>query len=204
MHVRWLVGAVVVGAAALTVLAIVARGPYDAEGPDATVGGPPLPTTGSVIDALGSLGGREDLSALIGQRVEVVVNIGPRVNDIAFWTGTPPDDLLVVIGRDTRSGSDRQRGEPSDDALSVPVLGMALLRGVIEPLPYAEAMFSWRLTRRDIAVVQERGVYLRVDEVIPLTQPAISAREIDEASRETAPPPGEQVETPLDLPPPLP
>ena len=204
MRVRWLVGAVVVGAAALTVLAVVERGPYEVEDPDTTVGGPPLPTTGTAVAALGSLGGREDLSPLIGRRVEVVADIGSRVNDVAFWTGSPPDDLLVVIGRDTRSGAERQRGEPSGDALSVPVRGVAVLRGLIEPLPHAEAMFSWRLTRRDIAVAHERGVYLRVDEVVPLAVPVISAREIDEAARETAPPPGEQVETPLGLPPPQP
>jgi hypothetical protein len=204
MRARWLVLIVVLGAAALTLLAVVERGPYEVDHPDATVGGPPLPTTGTAIAAVARIGGLEDLSELVGQRVELAVDIGKAVNDVAFWSGSPPDQLLVVINRGGRSARDQSLGRAAGDPLSAPVQGTALVRGVIEPLPYAEAMFSWGLTRRDVAVAQERGVYLRVDEIVPLATPMTSAEAIDEAARETAPPPGEQVETPLNLPPPPP
>ena len=39
--------------------------------------------------------------------------------------------------------------------------------GVIEPLPRAERMYSWNLTRADKAARARRPVYLRVDSAMP-------------------------------------
>jgi hypothetical protein len=129
------------------------------------------------------------------------------MNDVAFWTGTPPDRILAVMNRGTRSALERQLGRPAGADFTLPPRGRVTVRGVVEPLPYPEAMYSWGLTRRDVAVLQERGAYLLVNEIVsvePFVAPPLPAEQVDEFARETAPPPGEQVETPLDIPPPLP
>ena len=207
-RVGWLIGVVTLGIAAVATLLIVPeRGPAEVDQPDAEFGGAPVSTTGTAIAAIEQIGGREDVSELIGRQFDLVVDIGQAVNDVAVWAGTPPDEILVVMNRGTRSGLERQLGLPSDTDFTPPPRGLVTVRGVIEPLPYAEAMYSWGLTRRDVAVVQERGVYLRVNQIVsvePFVAPPLTAEEVDEFGRATAPPPGEPVETPLDPPPPLP
>lgn len=145
--------------------------------------------------------------SLVGDRVELVADIGQAVNDVAFWSGPAADEILVVIDRGTRSGIQRQLGVPSARDFTPPPRGRVTVGGVIEPLPYPEAMYSWGLTRRDVALAQARRVYLRIDRVVsgePFDAHPLAAERVDEFGRETAPPPGEQTETPLDIPPPLP
>lgn len=207
-RVGWLIGVVALGIAMVATLLIVPeRGPAEVDHPDTAFGGAPVSTTGTAMAAIEQIGGREDLTDLVGQQVDLAVDIGQAVNDVAFWIGTPPDQMLVVINRGTRSGVERQLGLPSATDFTPPPRGLVTVRGVIEPLPYAEAMYSWGLTRRDVALAQERAVYLRVNQIVsvePVVAPPLSAEEIDEFDRETAPPPGEQVETPLHVTPPLP
>ncbi len=204
----WLIGVVALGIAAMTTLLMVReREPAEVAHSDTEFPGAPVSTTGTAIAALQQIGGVDDLTELVGQQFDLTVDIGQAVNDVAFWTGTPPNQILVVMNRGTRSGRERHLGLPSDTDVASPPRGLVTVRGVMEPLPYPEAMYSWGLTRRDVAVVQERGVYLRVDEIVsadPFVAPPLTAEEVDEFGRETAPPPGEQVETPLKLPPPRP
>ena len=206
---------VAVGTAAVVVLALMWAG-VDGQSPasvadqqeatfDLAAASPPFTTLNTVVARLRAIGGREDLSAFIGQHLETVLDLGR--NDVAAWAGTPPDTLLIVLDRDTRTAVDRMLGRPAAHDLSPPPRGLVTVRGVIEPLPYAEAMYSWNLTRRDVSVLAERQAYLRVYEVVsryPGIAPPLAAEEVDEWNRETAPPPGEQVETPLQLPPPKP
>lgn len=209
LSVAWFVGAFAVttppgpapGAAALA----------NPEAPIGTVGdidGPPSSTLGTWITGIRSLGGREDLSGLVGHEVRITVDVGRRTNDVAFWIGTPPDDLLVVISRDDRTGADRQLGDPSSTDIGSPPPGAVTIVGTIEKVPYAEATYSWGLTRRDVDLLAERGVYVKATKISSATpdlmDERLTAEELQEAARETASPPGDQVETPLDIPPPLP
>lgn len=154
-------------------------------GTSGTLGGPPASTLGTVITDVRSIGGREDLSEHIGKDVRLVVDIGQAINDVAFWTGDPPDDLLVVIDRGTRDGIERQIGATSGSAFGSPPPGVVTIGGTIEPVPYPEATFSWGLTRRDVNVLAERGVYVRATEVLSSApdRPGerLSVKEIDEA-----------------------
>ena len=204
-RVVWLIAVVVCGVALVSLLLIVPeRGPREVDHPNSIGSGSPVSTTGTPLATLQRIGGRDDLTARVGERAEVVVDIGQAVNDVAFWSGFAADEILIVINRGARSGIQRQVGAPSDTDFTPPPRGLVTVSGVIEPLPYAEAMHSWGLTRRDVAVVQERQVYLRVDRVVsaaPADAAPLRAERVDEFGRETAPPPGEQVETPLDIPP---
>ena len=184
-----------------------AVGPLET-GTTGDLGGPPISTLGTWITDIRSLGGKEDLSEYIGRKVRLVVDSGAVSNDVAFWIGNPPDDLLVVISRGNRTPTDRQLGNPSTSAIGSPPPGAVTIAGTIQPVPYAEATFSWGLTRRDVDLLAERGVYLEATEVISAA-PGIpderrTAEEVEEAGRETAPPPGDEVETPLGVPPPPP
>lgn len=127
-------------------------------------------TLGTLLSEVDSLGGAEDWTELVGRRVRLVVDTNLITNNVAFWTGTPPDDLLVVIERDRRSGREQQLGRPSENPFAQ-VYGtrQATIEGVVEPLPYAEAMFTWGLTRRDVDLLADRGVYLRARELTSTT-----------------------------------
>lgn len=129
----------------------------------------------------------------------MAIDIGQAVNDVAFWAGSPPDELLVVINRGAWSGQRQQLGLPSDTDVTARPRGLVTVRGVVEPLPYAEAMSSWGLTRRDVAVAQERSVYVRVDRIPSAAAATASGRGRRRRCTGTVPPPGEQVETPLDV-----
>ena len=164
---------------------------------------------GTATGDMAALGGAEDLSQLVGQRAIVQVDIGRAVNDVAFWIGTPPNLLLVALDRDTRNGLERQVGLPSDSELAPPPTGIVTLGGVVTELPYAEAMYSWGLTRRDVAMLAERGAYVRIDEILssaPTGPGEHAPARVNEWNRETAPPPGERevIQPPVVVPAPGP
>lgn len=165
------------------------------------IAGPTLSTLGTLISEMRSVGGAEDWSDLVGVRARLVMDTDLITNNVSFWTGNPPDDILVVIRRD-------RRGLPSENPFAR-VVGteFATIEGMVETLPYPEAMFSWGLTRRDIDLLEERGVYFAAYQLVS-TIPAIPRRipsgQLDAWGRETAPPPGQQRETPLHLPAPKP
>ena len=101
----------------------------------------------------------------VGRRMEVQIDIGRYGNDVAFWWGTPPNDILAVIARDVRSAEERASGRPASHPMNLPASGTVTLRGTIEPVPYGEARYSWGLTRADERRLAKKGVYLRLSEV---------------------------------------
>ncbi len=109
--------------------------------------------------------------------------------------------MLVVLDRDTRTSLDRQRGLPSSSRINPPPRGIVTLSGVVTEVPHAEAMYSWRLTRRDADLLAERGVYIRANAIVsarPVVPGEHAPEQVDEWNRETAPPPSER---PIVLPP---
>ena len=121
---------------------------------------------GDVITEVETITGTNDAMALVGRRVDLHVDVHDRANDYAFWVGPPDNRLLVVIGRDTRDGSQRQRGESSSHRIS-PVRGgqRAAISGVIRPAPKAEQRHNWNLTRDDERELADRKVYIDADSV---------------------------------------
>ena len=200
LHRLRLVGLIVLLGVAGMASSWVAARPHELSGPSIGV----LDTW---VAELGGIGGAQDLTEHIGQQVELVIDSGQAMNDVAFWTGWPPDDFLVVISRDTRTAVERQTGRSAATrGLGSPPPGVITVAGVIEPVPYPEATYSWGLTRRDVDLLAERGVFIRLTHVVSSAPHVpgenLSAEEVDEHGRETAPPPGDEVET--TVPPPLP
>jgi hypothetical protein len=117
-----------------------------------------------------------DLRPLEGHEIAFDVD-ARRVNAVAFWMGTPPDDVLVVIDRDVRTDVERQHSRPADRALTAPAAGTVTVRGIVTPVSYPEETYSWTLSRPDTAHLLHRGAYVRVTSVEPVR------------SGESAPPP---------------
>jgi hypothetical protein len=103
----------------------------------------------------------------IGQTMDVQIDVGRHGNDVAFWWGTPPNDILAVIGRDLRSDVERAAGVPAAHAIDAPPTGLVTLRGTVERVPHAEATYSWGLTRADEGRLAAKGVYLRLHQIAP-------------------------------------
>ena len=123
-------------------------------------------TGADVITEIETITGTNDAMALVGRRVDLHVDVHSRANDYAFWVGPPDNRLLVVIGRDTRGGPQRQRGEPSRHRIA-PVRGgqRAAISGVIRRAPKAEQRYSWNLTREDERELSDRKVYIDAEAV---------------------------------------
>ena len=121
---------------------------------------------GDVITEVETITGTNDAMALVGRRVDLHVDVQNRANDYAFWVGSPDNRLLVVIGRDRRTGSQRQRGEAAGHWIA-PVRGgqRAAISGVIRPAPKAEHRYNWNLTRDDDRELADRKVYIAADSV---------------------------------------
>ncbi len=119
-----------------------------------------------VITEIETITGTNDAMALVGRRVDLHVDVQNRANDYAFWVGSPDNRLLVVIGRDTRGGPQRQRGEASQHRIA-PVRGgqRAAISGVIRPAPKAEQRNSWNLTKEDDRELSDRKVYIDAETV---------------------------------------
>jgi hypothetical protein len=78
-RVGWLIGVVALGiAVVVTVLIAPERGPREVDHPDAEFAGAPVSTTGTAPAAIAQIGGREDLTELVGQRFDLVVDMGRR------------------------------------------------------------------------------------------------------------------------------
>ena len=121
---------------------------------------------GDVITEIETITGTNDAMALVGRRVDVHVDVQDRANDHAFWVGSPDNRLLVVIGRDTRDGSERQRGKPSNHRITPVRSGQrAAISGIIRPVPKAEDRYNWNLTRDDERELADRKVYIDADTV---------------------------------------
>jgi hypothetical protein len=121
---------------------------------------------GDVITDIETITGTNDAMSLVGRRVDLHVDVQDRANDHAFWVGSSDNRLLVVIGRDTRDGGQRQRGEPSHHRIA-PVRGgqRAAISGVIRPVPHVEQRYSWNLTKHDEQELADRKVYVDAETV---------------------------------------
>lgn len=135
-------------------------------GTSGTHGDPADARGADLITEIETITGTNDAMALVGRRVDLHVEVQDRANDYAFWVGPADNRLLVVIGRDTRDGSQRQRGEASNHRIA-PVRGgqRAAISGVIRPVPKAEQRFGWNLTRNDERELADRKVYIDADTV---------------------------------------
>jgi hypothetical protein len=113
------------------------------------------------------LGCHQPPRELIGRQMDIQIDIGRYGNDVAFWWGSAPNDVLAVIARDHRSADERASGRPAERAIELPITGVVTLRGTIEPVPYAEATYGWGLTRTDARRLATKGVYLRLHQIVP-------------------------------------
>ena len=147
-----------------------ARGEIGTTGPRGDVPGTGNsgPAATPLTDPLEAIAGPAKVQDLVGRRVELQVQIGQHINDVAFWTRFGDERLLVVLGRDMRDTRRRQAGETAASGL-VPDSGAAILSGRIERVPHAEAMQSWGLTNPDREELLERPVYLRIDRISPVS-----------------------------------
>jgi hypothetical protein len=86
---------------------------------------------------------------------------------VSFWVGEKDNRLLVVMDRDRRTSSQRQRGEvAAHDIAPVHSGETANITGTIQKLPsYTEAMYSWGLSRDDWDDLASRPIYIRADVV---------------------------------------
>jgi hypothetical protein len=128
--------------------------------------GPAAVVAPAIIQELETITGSVDGNELVGRRVDLHVTVREIANETAFWIGEGDNRVLVVLGRDTRDGDDRQRGlPPSHRILTVHAGQQATVSGSVRRLPRAEEMHSWDLTRTDMAELRERPVYIRADAV---------------------------------------
>ena len=124
------------------------------------------PSASNVIHDLETITGVNDGHELVGRRVELNAPVSRHVNDVAFWTGSGDNRLLVVLARDDRDGAERQRGEPSNTGVNSLREGQqAKISGSVQRVPYSEAMYSWGLTNADRAELMDRRIYVRADTV---------------------------------------
>ena len=120
----------------------------------------------NAVTEIETITGVNDGMTLVGRRVDLHVEVQQRANDVAFWVGSPDNRVLVVLGRDNRTGEQRQKGAPSGHGIS-PVRGgqRAAISGVIRPVPPAEQRMSWSLTEADEKELADRKIYIRADTV---------------------------------------
>ena len=110
--------------------------------------------------------GTDNPRTLVGRRVEMTVPVVQDHTLTKFWIGSQDDRLLVVMGRDTRDGAERQASVPPEHAI-VPVHRgqQAVVSGIVERVPRAEERASWDLTAAQTRELERRGVYIRADKV---------------------------------------
>jgi hypothetical protein len=136
------------------------RGTERAEGQSVPLGGRALDR----VDELTALGMGDGGRQLVGRRLSLLVDIPASATPV-FWVGRGDHRLLAVVSRDTRTApatSEGTRSHIDDDDLDS---RRAVLTGVIETLPHAEAMYSWNLTESDRSALRKRPIYFRVDSV---------------------------------------
>ncbi len=101
----------------------------------------------------------------IGRRIVLHGAIRDASNLVTLWACPSDHQLLVVFGRDERTGRDRQLGLPRARIPSVQPGEEVTISGTIQRLPSPEDRTSWGLTRAQVAEAERRMIYLRVDTV---------------------------------------
>jgi hypothetical protein len=121
---------------------------------------------GEVVTEIETITGANDGMTLVGRRVDLHVDVQDRANDRAFWVGSRDNRVLVVLGRDNRTGAQRQKGAPASHGIAPVHTGQrATISGVIRAVPKAEHRYSWDLTREDERDLSERKIYIHADTV---------------------------------------
>ena len=120
------------------------------------------------IPDLKTLLATDDPATLAGRRVEIDVPTLAEHNLTTFWIGGPDDRLLVVLGRDTRNGSERQASKAPEHGIAPGHSGQETsISGIVQRVPSAEGRFNWDLTRAQTQELKRRGVYILADRVRP-------------------------------------
>jgi hypothetical protein len=105
---------------------------------------------GGVIHELETITGINDGHQLVGRRVDLHVPVQQHLNDAAFWVGSRDNRVLVVLGRDSRSGAAGT---------------MTTISGTVRALPSEEETHRWGLTESDRDELMQRRIYVRADAV---------------------------------------
>jgi hypothetical protein len=117
------------------------------------------------IQDLSTVLGTDDPRALVGRRVEIRVPVQDQMLT-KFWIGPQEDQMLVILGRDTRDGAERQASVPPEhDIVPLHSGQQAVISGTVAAVPRDEERFSWDLTSRETDELERRGVYIRADKV---------------------------------------
>jgi len=123
-------------------------------------------TAPATIQDLKGIFGSEDPRTLAGRRVEIDVPEFLEQNLTTFWIGSADDRLLVVLGRDTRDGADRQASKAPDHGIVSAHRGpQASITGTIQRVPTAEGRYNWDLTPSQTRELERRGVFILADSV---------------------------------------
>lgn len=140
-----------------------------AVGTAGTTGATPTDTaseSAATIKELETITGTNDGHELVGRKVDLHVPVQSRANNVSFWVGEKDNRMLVVMDRDRRTPTDRQRGAVADNPISPTHAGQqADITGTIQKLPRVEAMYSWGLSRDDWNELASRPLYIRADAV---------------------------------------
>ena len=114
------------------------------------------------IKDLSTILGTDDPRTLVGRRVQVTVPVVQDQTLTKFWIGPQEDRMLVVLGRDTRGGAERQASVPPEHGI-VPLRKgqQAVLSGIVDRVPRPEERFSWDLTAAQTRELERRGAGLR-------------------------------------------
>lgn len=130
--------------------------------------GQPVGTSAAAapIQDLGTILGTDNPRTLVGRRVEITVPVVQDQTLTKFWIGAQEDRMLVILGRDTRDGGERQASVPPEHGIAPLQKGQqAVVSGIVERVPGPEQRFSWDLTAAQARELERRGVYIRADKV---------------------------------------
>ena len=130
-------------------------------------GGQPEDSPATLHD-LETLTGATDPHELIGSRVDFHVKVADINNYTSFWVGNKDNRMLVVLGRDNRSGAQRYHGNSSPNDIKPVAAGQTVhITGMIEGIPHAEARYSWGLNDSQRRELDDQKVYIRAQHVEP-------------------------------------
>ena len=149
-------------------------------GGEQTSGVPASAVAHAVIGEVETITGAVDGHELVGRRVDLRAELNDAAGNAnasgRFWIGPADNPVLVVLERDVRNEHQRITGESPDQPLPEIRGGEpVLITGQVQPVPRAEQMYSWNLTRQEKTRLADRPVYIRADSVRPVAEePAVS------------------------------
>lgn len=143
-------------------------------GGDDTSGVPASAIAQGAISELEAITGAVDGHELIGRRVDIRAQLRDAAGNAnasgRFWIGPADNSVLVVLERDVRDERQRIEGQPPDHQIGEITGGQpVLITGHVRPIPKAEQMYSWNLTRQEKTALADRPIYIRADSVRPIS-----------------------------------